>query len=86
MILDCPQSCGETGAVALLMPRAVCAVLMADLASRVAGPSLEQDMPIVTGVAGADGDREAACLYDSKIGAVDAVYIACSKHIDSSGK
>lgn len=57
MILDCPQSCGETGAVALLMPRAVCAVLMADLASRVAGPSLEQDMPIVSGVTRTDSDR-----------------------------
>lgn len=73
MILDCPQSCGETGAVALLMPMAICVVLMADLASRVAAPSLEQNMPIVSGVTRADGDREAACLYDSKIGAVDAV-------------
>lgn len=73
MIFDLVQSCGETGAVALLMPRAVCVVLMADLASRVAGPSLEQDMPIVPSVTRADGDREAACLYGSKIGAVDAV-------------
>lgn len=73
MILDCPQRCGEIRAVTLLMPRAICVVLMADLASRVAVPSLEQDMPIVSGVTRADGDREAACLYGSKIGAVDAV-------------
>ncbi len=73
MTFDLMQRCGEIGAVTLLMPRAICVVLVADLASRVAAPSLEQDMPIVSGVTRADGDREAACLYDSKIGAVDAV-------------